>query len=85
MAKHPAVQQCAVVGRPDPEAGEVPVAFIVLKAGEAATIEELMEYCGKNVSPYKKIRQMIFKKQLPVSGAVKVLKTELRKELTQTS
>jgi long-chain acyl-CoA synthetase len=82
MAKHPSVQQCAVVGRPDPDAGEVPVAFIVLRAGAAATVEELMEYCAKNVSPYKKIRQIIFKKQLPVSGAGKVLKTELRKELT---
>jgi long-chain acyl-CoA synthetase len=82
MATHPAVQQCAVLGRPDPDAGEVPVAFIVLKMGATATVEELMEYCAKNVSPYKKVRQIIFKKQLPVSGAGKVLKTELRKELT---
>ncbi|MCJ7494959.1 MAG: long-chain fatty acid--CoA ligase [Deltaproteobacteria bacterium] len=81
MAKHPAVQQCAVVGRPDPGAGEVPVAFIVLKQGAQATAEQLMEYCAQNVSAYKKIRQIIFKNQLPVSGAGKVLKTELRKEL----
>jgi long-chain acyl-CoA synthetase len=80
MAKHPAVQQCAVVGKTDPEAGEVPVAFVVLKAGTQATAEELLEYCAKNVSAYKKIRQVIFKNQLPVSGAGKVLKTELRKE-----
>ena len=81
MAKHPAVQQCAVVGKPDPEAGEIPVAFVALKAGARATAEELLEYCAKNVSAYKKIRQVIFKSQLPVSGAGKVLKTELRKEL----
>ena len=81
MAKHPAVQQCAVVGRPDPGAGEVPVAFIVLKQGAQATAEQLMDYCAQNVSAYKKIRQIIFKNQLPVSGAGKVLKTELRKEL----
>jgi long-chain acyl-CoA synthetase len=81
MAKHPAVQQCAVVGRPDPDAGEVPVAFVVLKEGAAATAEELMEYCAKNVSAYKKIREVIFKKQLPVSAAGKVLKKELRREL----
>jgi long-chain acyl-CoA synthetase len=81
MAKHPAVQQCAVVGRPDVDAGEIPVAFVVLKAGAQATAEELLEYCAKNVSAYKKIRQIIFKNQLPVSGAGKVLKTELRKDL----
>jgi long-chain acyl-CoA synthetase len=81
MAKHPAVQQCAVVGRPDPGAGEVPVAFIVLKQGAQATAEQLMDYCAQNVSAYKKIRQIIFKNQLPVSGAGKVLKTELRKEV----
>jgi len=81
MAKHPAVQQCAVVGKPDVEAGEIPVAFVVLKPGTQATAEELLEYCAKNVSAYKKIRHIIFKGQLPVSGAGKVLKTELRKDL----
>ena len=81
MAKHPAVQQCAVVGRPDPVAGEIPVAFVVLKAGATATAEELVDYCAQKVAPYKKIRQIIFKKELPVSGVGKVLKKELRKEL----
>jgi long-chain acyl-CoA synthetase len=81
MAKHPAVQQCAVVGKKDAEAGEIPVAFVVLKQGASATGEELMEYCARNVSAYKKIRRIVFKTQLPVSGAGKILKTELRKEL----
>ena len=82
MAKHPAVQQCAVVGKKDLEAGEIPVAFVVLKQGASATAEELMEYCSKNVSAYKRIRQIVFRPQLPISGAGKILKTELRKELT---
>lgn len=82
MAKHPAVQQCAVIGKPDVTAGEIPVAFIVLKEGKEATAEELLAYCAQNVSSYKKIRQIIFKKQLPVSGAGKILKTELRKEIS---
>ena len=81
MAKHPAVQQCAVVGKKDLEAGEIPVAFVVLKQGAVATAEELLEYCSQNVSAYKKVRQIFFKPQLPVSGAGKILKTELRKEL----
>jgi long-chain acyl-CoA synthetase len=81
MAKHPAVQQCAVIGKSDPEGGEIPVAFVVLKEGVGSTAEELLEYCAQNVAPYKKIRQIIIKKELPVSGAGKVLKKELRKEL----
>ena len=81
MARHPAVQQCAVVGKKDLEAGEVPVAFVVLKQGASATAEELLDYCARNVSAYKKIRQIVFKPQLPVSGAGKILKTELRREL----
>ncbi len=81
MAKHPAVQQCAVIGQADPEAGEIPVAFVVLKRGSAATAVELLDYCARNVAPYKKIRQVILKKELPVSGVGKVLKKELRKEL----
>lgn len=83
MVRNPAVQQCAVVGRPDTEAGEIPVAFVVLRAGARATAEELLEYCAKNVAPYKKIRQIIFKEELPISRVGKVLKKELRKELTQ--
>ena len=81
MAGHPDIQQCAVVGRPDAEAGEIPVAFVVLKKGAAVTAEELLDYCAQNVAPYKKVREIIFKQQLPVSGAGKVLKKELRKEL----
>jgi long-chain acyl-CoA synthetase len=81
MAKHEAIQQCAVVGRPDPEGGEIPVAFVVLREGAGTMGEELLDYCAQNVAPYKKIRQIIFKKQLPVSAVGKVLKKELRKEL----
>ena len=80
----PSIRRCSSArwwGRRDLEAGEIPVAFVVLKQGTSATAEELMEYCGQNVSAYKKIRQIIFKPQLPVSGAGKILKTELRKEL----
>jgi long-chain acyl-CoA synthetase len=83
MARHPVIQQCAVVGRPDTEAGEIPVAFVVLRAGEGATAQELLDYCAQNVAPYKKIREVIFKKELPMSAAGKVLKKELRKELMQ--
>jgi long-chain acyl-CoA synthetase len=81
--QHPAVQQCAVVGRPDPEVGEIPVAFIELKKGVTVTAEDIMEHTNPQVARYKKIREVIFKAALPVSLAGKVLKKELREEVKE--
>ncbi|MBA9006747.1 class I adenylate-forming enzyme family protein [Thermomonospora cellulosilytica] len=76
---HPAVAQAAVVGRPDPRAGELPTAFVV-KSGEV-TAEELMAYVNEKVVPYKKLREIVFTDEIPVSAAGKVLKRELRERL----
>lgn len=79
--EHPAVQQCAVVGKPDPDTGEYPVAFVQLKAGADATEEDIMKHTNAQIAHYKKVRQVIIKASIPVSAAGKVLKKELRKEL----
>jgi long-chain acyl-CoA synthetase len=76
--EHPAVQQCAVVGRPEVEVGEAPVAFVQLKDGEKATREEIMEHTNSKIAHYKKLREVIFVDAIPVSAAGKVLKKELR-------
>jgi long-chain acyl-CoA synthetase len=76
--QHSAVQQCAVVGKPDPEAGEIPVAFVEMKKGESVTPEEIMEHTNSKIARYKKIRDVIFLEKLPISGPGKVLKKELR-------
>ncbi len=76
--EHPAIQQCAVVGRPDLDVGEAPVAFIELKKGAKADQDEIMEFTNSKVAHYKKLRDVIFLEQVPVSGAGKVLKKELR-------
>ncbi|PKK13789.1 AMP-binding protein [Thermomonospora sp. CIF 1] len=76
---HPKVANAAVVGRPDPKAGELPTAFVV-KSGEV-TAEELMEYVNAKVIHYKKLREVIFVDEIPVSAAGKVLKRELRERL----
>ncbi len=75
--EHPAIQQCAVVGRPDIDVGEAPVAFIELKKGAKADQDEIMEFTNSKVAHYKKLRDVIFLEQVPVSGAGKVLKKEL--------
>ncbi|TNY34465.1 class I adenylate-forming enzyme family protein [Thermomonospora catenispora] len=76
---HPKVANAAVVGRPDPKAGELPTAFVV--ASGEVTAEELMEYVNAKVVHYKKLREVIFVDEIPVSAAGKVLKRELRERL----
>ena len=81
VIEHPAVRQCAVIGRPDPLGGEIPVAFVELKEGQQATMEEIMDFANSKIAYYKKVREVIFLDQIPVSGVGKVLKRELRKWL----
>ena len=69
---------CAVVGEPDPMAGEVPKAYVVLKEGATASEEEIMAFVNEKVAPYKAIREVEFRKELPISSAGKVLKRVLQ-------
>jgi long-chain acyl-CoA synthetase len=78
---HPDVAQCAVIGRPEMEVGEAPVAFIQLMPDAQATEEQLMEFINKQVAAYKKIREIRFLDAIPVSAAGKVLKRDLREML----
>jgi long-chain acyl-CoA synthetase len=78
--EHPAVKLCAVIGKPDLKAGEIPKAFIVLKEGAAASEREIIAFVNEKVAPYKAIREVEFRKDLPVSSAGKVLRRTLRDE-----
>jgi len=75
---HPAVKECAVVGKPDPIAGEVPKAIIVLREGFQTTPEEIMKFVEERVAPYKKIREVEFREELPKSAIGKILRRLLR-------
>jgi len=74
LYEHPTVKLCAVVGKPDASAGEVPVAFVVIKDGAAASAEELMAFVNSQMAPYKAIREVKFRTELPISSAGKVLR-----------
>ncbi len=80
LYEHPAVKLCAVVGKPDKLAGEVPKAFIVLKDSTAASTEEIMAFVNEKVAPYKAIRELEFRTELPISSAGKVLRRLLQEE-----
>src|SRR6185312_16035489 len=76
----PGVAGAAVVGRPDEEAGELPVAYVVRRpddAGAALTAESLMTSVNEHVVHYKRLRDVVFIEAIPVSAAGKVLKREL--------
>jgi len=75
---HPAVKECAVVGKPDVEAGEIPKAFVVLKEGFNISKDELIKYCEERVAPYKRIREVEFVSEIPKTLVGKVLRRKLR-------
>jgi long-chain acyl-CoA synthetase len=82
---HPAVQEAAVVGVPDPYRGETVKAFIVLKAGMHATVEELITHCRTSLAPYKVPRLIEFRAELPKTAIGKVLRRVLAAEEQQKS
>lgn len=82
--QHPAVQECAVIGIPHPSWGEAVHGVVVFKAGHSATEEELNSHCKQRIAGYKCPRSWEIRQQpLPMSGAGKILKTELRKPYWQ--
>jgi acyl-CoA synthetase (AMP-forming)/AMP-acid ligase II len=78
LAKHPAVAVNAVIGIPHERWGEQVHAVVVLKPGAAATQEELQTHCKDLIAGYKCPRSFEFRDAMPMSGAGKILKTDLR-------
>ncbi len=78
LFRHPAVLEAAVVGVPDPSAGEVPKAFVVLKPGASATEPELIGFVRERIAHYKAPRSIEFRSSLPRSAVQKVLRRALR-------
>lgn len=80
MYEHPDVGQCAVIGIPDDKWGERVHAVVVPREGTSPDPDVLMAHCRKLIADYKCPRSISFRDEpLPLSGAGKVLKTELRK------
>jgi len=76
---HPAVAMSAVFGIPSERWGEAVHAVVVRKPGHTVSQEELLDFCHSRIAGYKCPRSIVFQEEpLPISGAGKILKNELR-------
>jgi acyl-CoA synthetase (AMP-forming)/AMP-acid ligase II len=78
LYEHDAVLEAAVVGRPDDTWGEVPVAFVAVRAGTTVTTDELTDHCRAQLARFKVPKDVVFVDALPRNPSGKVLKRELR-------
>lgn len=77
LFQHPAVADCAVIGKPDAQAGEIPKAIVMLRPGEDVAAEALIEFVEARVAGYKKIREVEFVASIPKTASGKVLRRVL--------
>jgi long-chain acyl-CoA synthetase len=80
LYEHPKVQEAVVAGVPDPYRGETVKAYIVLKAGQSATPEEIIAFCKERLAPYKVPKLVEFRSELPKSQVGKFLRRVLVEE-----
>ena len=81
LLSHPEIVECAVVGRPDTERGQIVEAFVVLVDGvkrDAATVKRLQDYVKTLIAPYKYPRSVQFIDALPKTQTGKVQRFRLR-------
>jgi acyl-CoA synthetase (AMP-forming)/AMP-acid ligase II len=86
IAHHPGVDMVAVVGVPDPEWGETPVAVVIPKShvnDQAALTDELAARCRAELAGYKQPRRFLYWSEFPLGPAGKILKREIANQVSQ--
>ncbi len=79
LLAHQAVAQAVVVAAPDREGLEKPVAYVILAAGQAATEDELIEFCRQALPSFKRPRKVVFVGGYPTTATGKIRRVELRR------
>jgi long-chain acyl-CoA synthetase len=77
---NPKVEECCSIGVPDAKRGENVKLFVVLKQGQTATAQEMIEYGKAHLAAYKLPTEVEFRKDLPKTTVGKILRKELRTE-----
>jgi long-chain acyl-CoA synthetase len=79
IASHPGVLECAVIGVADAKSGEAVKAFVV-KKDPSVTADDIIKFCGTQLTNYKVPKQIEFRTELPKTNVGKILRRELRDE-----
>jgi long-chain acyl-CoA synthetase len=82
LVAHPAVADAAVIGMPHEHYGEVPCAFVVLRDGASASEDDLLAYCRTNLARFKVPVALRFRPRLPKTMVGKILRKDLRAEVS---
>lgn len=84
---HTSVLEAAVIGRPDPDLGEIPIAYLVARPGAIIDLDEMTKYCATHLAAFKRPAQLVVVSSLPRGATGKLSKPLLREEdrLTQVA
>ena len=83
VSQHPAVEMCAAIGQPDSYAGELPVAYVTLKAGASATAEDIMAFANPRIAdPPARVKRIEIVDAMPLTAIGKIYKPKLRQRAT---
>ena len=81
LVAHPKIRDAAVIGKPDDEAGELPVAFVVA-TDPTPSEAQIKNYIADKLAHYKQIHKVHFVDEIPKSASGKILRRLLRQQLT---
>ncbi|KAA8528966.1 hypothetical protein F0562_033546 [Nyssa sinensis] len=81
LLTHPSIEDAAVLGLPDEEAGEIPAACVVMNPNAKESEMEIMSYVASNVANYKRVRMLQFVDKIPTSPSGKIMRRLLKEEM----
>jgi len=84
LVSHPGIVDAAVIGLPDPEAGELPMAFII-PAEQAPSQEEIKAFLSETLASYKQVQRIEFVTEIPKSASGKILRRLLRDQASASA
>ena len=78
LLSHPSVAEAAYVGIDDGYGGQIPTAFVVLKEGQSATLEEIATLCYQNLADFKLPKRIEFVDNIPKTSSGKIARKKLK-------